>query len=678
MSALKGFSQTNPLIPSFFCCLFSPFPHFSSAPIKPPDPQPNGARELGQGPWPPLHHSNIHTHQPGRIYTNPNVSQGNLQTLQLNGMQSSSVQQRNGRADTNGLLDNGAQNTNSNPHTGIDNPAFMHTDGHSVNATANTQQQNPQILIQTGTGQGGAQVPAVHVNLNTLPRNAQQQNNAQTPMIHLNLNSYPTNGQQPQQDNSAPLTNTANNHTPETLINTGPVISTGQSGQFYPNGPQSNDHRDTGSQSQPRLIPTGYTHYTSNLTSQRNANTQTYQRGTEHRSRSARTSGRRDENSISTRRQMSWDLLRGTPAYPSGSLERGQISPEGSSDTADYTDHPPIREARISNRSQLQPQGQPTSRSRAPTRQDAPSVDRQTRSRSADLRNPNTHSVTQLEATRHMQRSPRTQRETAQQDLSGLLWLLLGNQTAPRQDASHSNNPQALALMSQQASVGRSAVSQGPATQPGLAASWATDTRALADPNHLQQARVAQQQQAAPIQTAPQGLGAQTHVASQLRREGTAPNSYPSAQPNPNNLTQAALKAHTDRAQVFRDRKQQTQAALLHPGPQTPAAAAEVQHPPTPPPVIPLEHFQTLPKERNQHKSPARGPQPTRAHAVPPATQRHLRPAVQHHPAMMPATHHHPGRGHMHVSANRHAPDPGHWRPAHHFPTQVSLTQHYN
>ncbi|XP_070767899.1 uncharacterized protein [Enoplosus armatus] len=635
----------------------------------PPDPQPNGARDLGQGPHPPLYHLNTHTHHADRLYTAPRENRGNPQTLPLNGPHNSDTHQHNGHTHSNRVLHNSIQNTNSYPHNGIDNPAFTRTDAQNANTLPNTQQQNPNIVIQTGTAQGGAQPPAVHVSLNTLPRTAQQNSNTQMPTIHVNLNSYSTNGQQTQQDSSFPLTNTANNNASQTqqdLIHTGQSNPRMQSGQSYRSDPRLNGHIEAGHRDQPGLIPTGYTHYNSNNTSQRNANTQTYQQEPEPHSRSDRNPSRHDTTAGSSRRQMPWDRLRGTPAYPGGTLQTRQISPEFTSDTTDYTTHPPTRDTRTPNRSEPQPQSQTTSRSRAPPRQDAPSVDRQTRSRSADLRGPNARSVTQLEAAHHTQRSPRTQRESyssAQRDIRGSP----GSQTAPRQEATHSNNPRALPLMSQQASIGRSAVSQGLRTQQELTAPQGADTRALADPNHLPQAHMAQQRRAVPIQTPPQGLGTQTqpviHGANQPRQGGTAPVPNSSAQPNLSNLTQAALTAHTVRAETFQNRKQQTQAALLHPGPQAQAPAAGTQHPPTPPPVIPLTQFQTLPKKRTQHKSPIRGPQPPRPPVNIPVAQRHLQ--VQQRPNVQ----HHPGNGHMHVSAHRHAHahahTRGHGHPAH-------------
>ncbi|KAI3360569.1 hypothetical protein L3Q82_002439 [Scortum barcoo] len=342
---------------------------------------------------------------------------------------------------------------------------------------------------------------------------------------------------------------------------------------------------------------------------------------------------------------MPWDRLRGTPAYPSGRFQRRGTSPEFTSDyTADYTISPPIPNNRKPNRSQPQPQDQSTSRNRAPLRQDPPSVDRQTRSRSADLRVPNTRRATQLEAAHNTKRSPHTQRESAQRDIRGSP----GGQTAPRQETTRSYNPRALPLMSQQISAPQGA-----------------DTRALADPNHLSQAHMAQQHRATPIQTPPQGLGTQTqpviHGANQPRQGGTAPVPFSFAQPNPSNLTQAALATHTERAQTFQNRRQQTQAALLHPGPQARAPAAEDQHPPTPPPVIPLAQFQTLPRSRTQATSPVRGAQPPRPPVNIPVAQRPLeirqRHTLQPRPAARARTQDHAkirARTHANTQAHNH------------------------
>lgn len=645
---LKVVSQINILIPSFFCCLISPSPHFSSASIKPPEPQPNGARDLGHGPQPPPYYMN--TNHPDHFYTSPRENRNNPQTLVLNGLQSTNTHRHNGHTHPNRLLHNSIQNGNSYPHNGIDNPAFTHVDDPNANAFPNTQQQNPNILIQPGHAQGGAHPPAVQVSLNTLPQN----NSTQIPTIHFNLNSYPTNGQQTQQESSFPLTSTSNNNASQTQQS---LIHAGQSNPTMEGG--LNGPVEAGHQGPPGLIPNGYTHFNSSHTLQRNANTQTYQQELEHPRTSDRNSVRHDSPASSPRRQMPWDRLRGTPAYPSGSLPRRQTSPEFSSNSTDHPTHPPTRDER--NRSQRRPQSQATSRSTAPPREDVPTADRRTRSRSLDLLNPNTHSGTQLEVAHHTHRSPNAQRESVQRDNRGSP----RSQTAPRQEVTHGINPQARPPMSWQASVGRTAVSKRPMTQQGQTALQGADTRALADPNHLPQAHMAQQHRAAPIQKPPQGLGTQTQPvindAIQRRQEGTAPALNTPAQPHPSNLAQAALKTHTQRAQTLQNRKQQTQAALLHSGPQAQPPAAGARHPPTPPPVIPILQFQALPKKRTQHRSLTRGPQPPRPPVNMPVAQRPLpvqqRPNMLHqHPTMPTTSRHRPGNGaHRHAHAHPHA-----------------------
>ncbi|XP_029360780.1 uncharacterized protein LOC115045305 isoform X2 [Echeneis naucrates] len=604
----------------------------------PPDPRPNGARELGQGPHPPLHYTQ--TRNPDHIHTAVPTDRGIPQTLPLNNLLFSDTHQRNNHTHANGLQHSAIQNTNSYLHNGIDNLAFTHNDVHNTNTLPNTQQHKSNIFIQQSAAQDGTQPPVVQVSLNTSPQTAQHNNNAQMPTIHVNLNSYPTNGQQTQQDGFFSPANTANvnaSHAQQNLSYTGQLNPRMPSGQLYPSDPQLNGHIDAAPRAEPGLIPTGYTHLNRNTISQRNADTQTYQEDTGHRRRTDRNPDRHDATPSSSRRQMPWDRLRGTPSYPHGTHQRGRLSPEYPSET-DYTTHPPLRDAREPNRLQPPPQSQNLLRSR----HEAPSADRL--SRSADLRSPNTQSLTQLEAAHNTHRSPHIQRESAQRDIRGLP----RSQNSPRQEATHSNNPQALPLLSQQASAGPSAVSQAPTMQQRLTVAQGADTRVLADPNHLPQAHMAHQHRAAPIQTPPQGLDTQPQPvipgANQRSQGGTAPVPYHSAQLNPSNLTQDALKTHTARSQVFPNRNQQTQAALQHRGPEARAPAAVAQHPPPPPPVIPLSQFQTLPKTRDQHKSPTRGPQPSR----PPAQQRRTA-------TMADNRHHHPGHGHVHATGHRHA-----------------------
>ncbi|KAL6109555.1 uncharacterized protein ACO6RY_12654 [Pungitius sinensis] len=549
----------------------------------PPDPLPNGARDLGQGPPPPLYHLNTHTLLPDRLYTDPPADRGNLQPL--NGLPNADTRQHDGRTRTNGLLRNASQNANSYPHNGIDNRTFAHTDGQNAAAPPNPQPQNGDIIIQTGAHQ---------VRLNTLEQN----NRAQMPTIHVNLTSYPNTGQQARGENSFPLTDTNNAlQSQQNVTRTGQSNPGMQSGQSYPSDPRLNGHQD-----QPGLIQTGHTHHNGNDSSQRNANTQTYRQEPEPPRRSNTNS---------------WDLLRGTPTYPSGTLQRGRTAPEYTSDYTDYTTHPPIREARAPTRSQPPPRSRTTSRSRAAA--SSPPADRRTRGRSADLQGLTGRGVTRFEAEHQTQRGGHTQRAGAQRDIRGPP----GSQSAPGQEATHDNSPQALPLASQRVSAGRSALPQGPR---------GADSRALADPNHLPQAHMAQQHRAAPVQTQPQGPGKQTHPvtngANRPGQGGAAPVPHSTARRNPGALTQAALTAHTEGAQVFQSRREQTRAALLHSEQEARVLAA--RHAPTPPPAIPLAQFQTLPPDKNQHRSPARGLQPAAAQrparARPRHADRHRRP----------------------------------------------------
>ncbi|RVE62998.1 hypothetical protein OJAV_G00162800 [Oryzias javanicus] len=464
----------------------------------------------------------------------------------------------NGRTRTNGLLHNAIQSSNSNPHNGIDNPAFTHTEALNADNLPNTQQPNPNVVIQAGNNQGGAQPPAVQVSFNTLSRTADP--NAQMPTINLNLNSYPPNNQQIQPDRFGPATIPAD-VTQHNLLNARQSNPAMQGAPFYPGDPRLNRNLDN-----PGLIPTGYTHFSSNVAPQQDANTQTNQQELH------RTARVQEATPSSTHRQMPWDRLRGTPAYPNGA----QASPEYTSDNTDYTRNRDTQEARGRDRSQ-------PSRRRTPPRRDPPSYDTESSSRSTDHRRPNATRVTQLEPSHRTERSPRAQSHSAERDIRG-------SQTARRQEMPRSSNPQALPFTNQPTSAARAAVSQAPTAEQVQAALQGVDTRALVDPNHLRQAE------------APLNRGTQPQLAVDVARQPRQ------AAPAPN-LTQDALRLHTERAQVFQSRRHQTQAALLNNGqPQTQTPAAVGPRPPTPPPVIPLADFQTIPKERNSTGPPLEAP----------------------------------------------------------------------
>lgn len=621
---LKGFSM-NTLDFMFHLAFF-----------KPPPPQTGGARASGQGSQPPR--LEAHGRNPHHSYTSPQQDRSHPPALRNSQLNTSAHRQMD-QTHTNGMLPSSAVNANPSPHNGVDNPAFTQADDHNVNT--HLQQQNPNILIQAGPAQGGAQLPAVQVSLNAPSQAAQQNDSAPMPTIHVNLNSF--SASQAQQD----LTHTGSSNP---RMQSG--LSSNSDGRF---------HGQVGA-GQPGMIPTGYTH--SGTTLQRNANTQTYLQEPDPHRTSERISSRRNPPASSSPQQMPWDRLRGTPAYPSGTVPQGPMSNENSSHATDYASHPPIREEQ---------HRQTAPRSRAEARHAALSTERQTRSRSADLI-PNTRRAAETEATDHTHRSP-----PSQQSIRGLITSLI----ASRHESTHSNSPQTGPRSSQQVSAGPSAVSQGHMSQQGLHAPQADDTRALADPNHLPQMHMAPQRRAAPSQKPAQGHGTHTQPvangAKQPRQGGTAPGPTSAPQAHPGNLTQAALRAHALRTPTFPNRRQQTQAALLHAAPQARApapAAAAAQHPPLPPPVIPLAEFQSLPRKHAHHRSPAGGPRPPRPPVNVPVAQRPQQ-THQHHNARprhatVPAQVPHGAHRHAHAHAHGH-------RPAAHttHPRQVSQPWHF-
>lgn len=646
---LKGFSSNNLNLSVFSAC-FS----FPSAFIKPPQPRTTGARILDQGP------QITHARNYENLYTSPQQDHSNPQALR-NGQHNSN--RRTDHTHTNGGSHALIRNNDASPHNGIDNPAFTQADDQNVNT--NAQQQNPNILIQSGPSRGRGQLPAVHVSLNTPSQTAQQNNGPQVPTIHVNLNSFSANGHQTQQESSFPFNGASNNNAsqaPENLTNMGRSNPAQQNWLSYQNNDQFNGHLDA---AQAGLIPTGYTHSGTSL--QRNANTQTYLQDPEPRRTSGRISSRENTPASLSPQQMPWDLLHGTPAYPGGTARQGRTSPESSTNTTDYTPHPPVRE--VQNRPLSQSESAP--RRRAPARNGPVPTEIVTRSRSADLI-PNTRSAAAIQNADHTRRSPPTQ-----QGIRGLITTLI----ASRHESTSDNSPQTRPRSSQEVSVGHSVVSQGHTSQQGLSAPRGSDTRALADPNHLPQAHVAPQRRALPSQNPAQDKGAEaqpvTNGAKQPRQGGTAPGPASASQANPRNLTQAALQEHSRRTQTFQNRRQQTQAALLHPGPQTqaPPPAATGPHPPTPPPVIALTQFQSLPKKHIQHKSPGRGPRPPRPPVNVPVAQRPHQTQQRHNGRQ----HHATVPGQMPHSAHRHGPAHAHGhRPTTHnsHPRQVSSPQH--
>ncbi|KAJ0066274.1 hypothetical protein NL108_005491 [Boleophthalmus pectinirostris] len=625
----------------------------------PENPPANVGRDLAQGPQPPpLYHTN-HVYTPPVPERNEDVHRQNRNTQNI-----SARPLHNGNLLTNGRQHNAIQNSiNRTPHSGFENQAFALDE---LQTAPQQPMHNPDIVIQTGNAQ---------VRLNTLQQAAQQGNNGQIPTIHVNLNSHSGDQQTPMESSGPPVASTTVDEATQTPQNTRRAASTLRT-------PMLDRHRAI-LQADPGQIPTGYTHYNQNNIVERNSNIdmEVYNQRSEPRGRSdSRSSqpasrhqgdsynnrnniiernsnidmevynqrseprGRSDSRSSqpasrhqrdtqynrnnieernshtemynqqseprrradsrssqpASQRQQPWDTLRGTPSYPNN--QRNLYS-----DTTDYTTHPPLPQAR--------------SRSR----------ERNERPRERENRRPSREREVESQPRSERRSSPREERRGR------------GESRAPRQEGSRDNSPRALPLMSQPSPTGRWQ------NQP--------DTRALVDPNHLPQSQASQQFREVPQTSnrAPQVNQAANQTLQNVRPTVQMPQSNRPANQTPQSnhvanqipqtrqterpqsqLTQQALQAHTERAQTFQNRRQQTQAALLHPGPQG-------TRPPTPPPVIPLQQFQALPKERTRQRE-VRPPV-----NMPVAQRPHHGHHRQHTAAMPQSHHHHHHQGHHHT-----------------------------
>ncbi|XP_072317285.1 uncharacterized protein [Eucyclogobius newberryi] len=517
----------------------------------PENPAANVGRDLAQGPQPPqLYHASAEPRRANHLYTAPVPGRnGDGQRPTRNAQNNSATSWHNGIPLANGLQHNAIQNSN-NPtlHNGIDNPAFTRNE---LQAAPQQQTQNPNIVIQTGSAQ---------VRLNTLQGTAQQNNNGQIPTIHVNLNSYSGDQQTPIESVALPVTSTAIDEATQTPQNERRAASTLRT-------PMLDRHRAV-LQTNAGQIPTGYTHYNRNNTVERNTEMEVFNQQSESRGRSDSSSSQ-----PASRRQLPWDTLRGTPSYPSNNQRRI------TSDSTDYTEHPPLPQAR--SRSRERQEMQRTSENRRPSRE-----------REIERRSP-----------RDDMRGRRESR-------------------APRQEGRRDNSPPALPLMSQDSPAGRPLVQNQP------------DMRALVDPNHLPHSQASRQSrqvpQMEPISNRMTVAANQIpQVTNQMPQSNWPPDQIPQSRPQrpQSQLTQEALQAHTERAQTFQNRRQQTQAALFHPGPQA-------NRVPTPPPVIPLQQFQALPVERTRQKE-ARPP------VNMPVAQRPHHAHHRHHTAMPQNQHQH-------------------------------------
>ncbi|XP_052473844.1 homeobox protein 5 isoform X1 [Carassius gibelio] len=589
---------------------------------------------------PPLHN----TH-PQNFTAVPNDNNGNINTMSQN-MPSNS----------NPLLNNGQQHTDvfqrnfsTVPDNGHQNNSYPNND--PQRSFPQPVQNNPNILIQTGSSQPGALAHTVHVNLNTLPR-TDQFNNTQPQTVHVNLNTYPPEAHQVVQQHA--------NHG-ESALQSQHTNAIHQNHSQTGNQTQTtlNNALPNGSHQPNSLIQTGYSH----STDQTNANRRNPNSRSSAEERSRRSNPVQTNNQFNDSRthlqQLPWDRLQGTPAYPNPEVYSSDSS--GSSDL-------PQRDAQR-NRSapryrETEPSGRLT-QAAPPQRRDLqrpivpnnsqldPNVQRQAVQQNLSTQ-PQIQSQIQI-AMPQTQTSqaqnpiaigqprgtiiPQTQTSQAQNPIAigqprGT--IIPQTQTSQAQNPIAIGQPRGTIIPQTQTSQGQNPIAIG---QPRGTIIPQTQTSQAQNPIAIGQPRgtiIPQTQTSHGQNTIPIGQPRGTIIPQ--TQAGTRPNQ---TVPQPSiPLTEAALRQHTTQidnpsANWF----QQSQAALQNPGPSQPVQQLNKvgQRPPTPPPVLRPDQFQKLPRERMQQPRTIQPVTVQRRHRSP---NMHKQTGVLHtSPQRMPGVH---------------------------------------
>uniref|UniRef100_A0A8C1XGV6 Si:dkeyp-97a10.3 n=1 Tax=Cyprinus carpio TaxID=7962 RepID=A0A8C1XGV6_CYPCA len=352
----------------------------------------------------------LHNSLPQNFTAVPNDNNGNINTVSQNMPSNSNPLHHNGHLHTNVFQ----RNFSTVPDSGHQNNSYPNND--HQRSFPQPVQQNPNILIQTGSSQPGALAPTVHVNLNTLPR-TDQFNNSQPQTVHVNLNTYPPEANQVVQRHAdhgesalqSQHTNANHqNHSQTGLLNSDPLRLGNQTRTTLNNASSNGSRQPNG------LIQTGYSH----PANQTNANRQTANSRSSAEERSRRSNPVQTNNQFSDSRthleQMPWDRLQGTPAYPNPEVYSSNSS--GSSDL-------PQRDARRDRSGLRYRETEPLGR-----------LTQAATPRRRDLQRPIVPSDSQLD--------PNVQRQVVQQNLSTQPQVQSQIQTAiPQTQTSQGQNP---------------------------------------------------------------------------------------------------------------------------------------------------------------------------------------------------------------------------------------------
>lgn len=299
----------------------------------------------GNQPNPPLHNSS-------RL---PNLPKSEEPTVWHTGQEENNTQNRlnNTNLNTGTLPNNGNRNSSTHPYNGHQNGNSNPNNGqHNSSMFPQSGQQNPNILIQTGNGEPGGQT--VLINLNPVPQTEVRNSTSQPQTVQVSLNRVPqpTPGNQTSNQNVAMFNDQQTGMVvPQRLANGSQqnlVLQTDGATQTDPNTfgtlnstSAANRLNQAVNQAPNVLVPTGYnSHPTTNSRTGRQTRTTHHSSGRRNRpSNTNRTRSRSPDSTSSSSphlRQMPWDRLRGTPAYPNPQTD--------SSDSYTESRHPTERD----------------------------------------------------------------------------------------------------------------------------------------------------------------------------------------------------------------------------------------------------------------------------------------------------------------------------------------------
>lgn len=510
----------------------------------------------------------------------------NNNILTQNRTANTSAIQPNGHLNTDRISNNANLNSTANLH---DSQQNGNSNQHNTGSFQQMGQQNPNILIQTGPAETGPHT--VLINLNTLRQHQNATTQPHTVQVSLNA---------PQPSSGQPNQNTMHYNDQQSHIVQQEPANTSHSNLRHVSGSHSNPqtwmdnihnttqpaHNSTLRNGQPR------DHLVTNQTRSRWNTESTYPYSEPTCTQLGRTlSIAVDDSDANTHpRQMPWDRMHGTPAYPNPQVDSYASQNSSSSESAGEHSAPALRPMR-------------------------PPVDEQVRNVSRVSRRNLLRQLAHGAAQRRSRVDPNMSRQVTQPNVTAQPRANYQSRTAPQNITSQSRD------------MGNMDI-------------------AVPVPQHQTSRQTAQP----------------THLISQAGPDRRQTGPLTAAPPNSHMLTQAALQQHTNQTpSLFVNQIQQTQAALQHPGTQSAPAqtnpARQInragQVVPTPPPVLCLAKFNTLPREHIE-----------KPHAVKPV-QVMRRPVFMHHghgPPNMPrharATrnnlHRHPVNPHMHANA--------HWR----------------